>query len=265
MSRWPLAAPKPFWPIAGGLTVLAWTSLLVWDASPYSRYLHHGDWTGIGLSAVICSQVPGGNWLVPGVLYVGGWILMTAAMMLPTTLPLVRAFGRMISTRQDRSTLHGLLIAGYLMSWLAFGIAAHVFDRWLFWMASDVGWLASNAWAPGVVMLALAGAFQFSSLKYRCLDKCRSPIGFIMGYWHGPRPYSEAFTLGIAHGIYCVGCCWALMLLMFVVGTGSIGWMFALAVVMALEKNHHWGRKLAPILGVTLLAGSAVTLMSALT
>jgi len=108
--------------------------------------------------------------------------------------------------------------------------------------------------APAV--LAVAGAFQFSRLKYVCLDACRSPLAFIMSYWHGPRPYREA--LAFAHGVYCVGCCWALMLLMFVVGTANLVWMLGLALLMAVEKNHAWGRRLAEPLGVVLLAAACV-------
>ena len=76
-------------------------------------------------------------------------------------------------------------------------------------------------------MLAVAGVFQFSRLKYHCLDKCRTPLGFVTSHWHGPRPQRESFMLGLAHGMFCVGCCWALMLLMFLVGMGNMAWMFS--------------------------------------
>lgn len=242
-----------FPPLALALFALAWASLLVWEASPYGRYLHHGDWTALGLPATICAAVPAGAWLIPGVLYAGGWMLMSAAMMLPTTMPLIRLFDRMIHPRTDRVMLHILLIAGYLLAWAGFGVAAHLVDRALHAGLGGWPWLAANAWAPGAAVLALAGGFQFSSLKYHCLDKCRTPLSFLMSHWHGPRPYREALVLGLSHGVYCVGCCWALMLLLFVLGTGSLGWMFALAVIMATEKNHRWGRRIAAPLGGALL------------
>jgi predicted metal-binding membrane protein len=246
-------AAARFPPLAIGLVVAAWVMLLAWDASPYGRYLNHGDWTSLGLAGAICAVLPGGQWMVPLVLYGGGWVLMSAAMMLPTTLPLVRLFDRMIAARADRGRLHALLITGYLLAWSGFGVAAHLLDLVLHWGLGGWDWLAVHAWVPGAMVLAMAGAFQFSALKYHCLDKCRTPLGFMMSHWHGPRPAREALTLGVAHGIYCVGCCWALMLLMFVVGTGNIGWMFALGLVMALEKNHPWGRHLAAPLGVGLI------------
>jgi predicted metal-binding membrane protein len=250
-------AARGFAPLALGLAALAWLALLIWDASPYGRYLNHGDWSTLGLGAVLCAVVPGGAWLLPGLLYAGGWLLMSTAMMLPTALPLIRLFDRMIASRADRAVLHGLLIGGYLLAWAGFGLAAHALDMALHAGLDGWGWLARHPWAPGAAVLALAGAFQFSALKYHCLDKCRTPLGFLMSHWHGPRPRREAFGLGLAHGAYCVGCCWALMLLMFVVGTGNIGWMFGLGLLMALEKNHPIGRRLAAPLGVGLLAVAA--------
>jgi predicted metal-binding membrane protein len=99
-------------------------------------------------------------------------------------------------------------------------------------------------------LLLVAGAFQFSAMKYRCLDKCRSPLSFVTSRWRGSRERWHSFTLGVEHGAFCVGCCWALMLLMFVTGTASLLWMVALGGVMAVEKNAPWGRRLSTPLGV---------------
>ena len=109
----------------------------------------------------------------------------------------------------------------------------------------------------GAAVLAGAGLFQWSALKYRCLDECRTPFGFVASRWHGVSPAREALRIGIDHGIFCVGCCWALMLTMFVVGIGSVGWMLALAALMAAEKNLPFGRRLRTPVGLALLAGSA--------
>ena len=109
----------------------------------------------------------------------------------------------------------------------------------------------------GALLIGAAGAFQFSSLKYSCLEKCRTPYGFVVQRWHGRSPARESWRIGFEHGLFCVGCCWALMLLMFVVGMGSIGWMLALAAVMAAEKTLRGGRRLSAPLGVALLAWAA--------
>jgi predicted metal-binding membrane protein len=133
-------------------------------------------------------------------------------------------------------------------------VAAHLLDRALHAGLGDWVWLTAHPWTPGAVVLGVAGAFQLSRLKYHCLDKCRTPLGFIMSRWRGPHPWHDAFILGLAHGTWCVGCCWAIMLLMFVVGVGNVGCMLALGSLMAIEKNAAWGRRMGQLLGFALLA-----------
>jgi predicted metal-binding membrane protein len=244
----------------GGLIALAWLALALWAKSPYGRFLDHGGWTEVGLAAGICAAVPAGEILVPALLYVSGWALMLSAMMLPTTFPLLEIFRRVTAGRADQRTLISLLIVGYLAAWGLFGLASHVLDLGLHAFARQSAWLALNAWVLGVAVLAIAGMFQFSALKYRCLDKCRTPLSFVIAHWRGKAEARQALLLGLRHGMFCVGCCWAIMLLMFVVGTGSVGWMLALGAVMAVEKNMPWGRKLSAPLGAVLLATAAVLL-----
>jgi predicted metal-binding membrane protein len=245
-------------PVMALLIATAWLALTLWAASPYSRYLDHGNWSEIELGAAICRALPGGEMLLAGLLYAGGWLLMTAAMMLPTTMPLLHRFERMTSARPDRHRLVFLLIAGYLLVWGAFGIAAHLLDAALHLIVRQLDLLAANGWILGAAVLVAAGAFQFSRLKYRCLDQCRSPLGFITRHWRGRRPSWDALRLGAHHGAFCVGCCWAIMLLMFVVGTGNVGWMLALGAIMAAEKNMPWGRRLSHPLGAALVTWGAL-------
>jgi predicted metal-binding membrane protein len=105
-------------------------------------------------------------------------------------------------------------------------------------------------------VLAIAGLFQFSRFKYRCLDKCRTPFSFINEHWRGRAERRESFLLGVHHGLFCVGCCWAIMFLMFLVGTGSVGWMLLIGAIMATEKNVAGGKRLGVPLGISLLVGS---------
>ncbi|MBV8915588.1 MAG: DUF2182 domain-containing protein [Acetobacteraceae bacterium] len=244
--------------LLGGLIGAAWLSLYMWDQSPYARYLDHGRWTDLGFASSLCRAVPGGDWLLPGALYASGWVLMTAAMMLPSVVPLLRRFERLAAGRADRAGLLGLLVTGYLLAWVGFGAVAHLFDAVLHAAAGHSAWLAANAWAASAGTLAVAGLFQFSKLKYRCADRCRTPLGFIIQHWRGRAPRREALRLGLHHGLFCVACCWALMLLMFVIGAGNLGWMLALGAVMALEKNAAWGRSLSKPLGAGLLAWAGV-------
>jgi len=238
-------------PLVGLLILFAWMLLFLWEGSPYGRYLHHGQWTELGV---------GGLCLAPGasgaLIYVGGWMLMTTAMMLPTTLPLLEAFRRLTRQRQDHRLLMALVIAGYMSAWSLFGLVAHGLDWGVHRVAQRSVWLSFNGWIFGAVVFGIAGLFQFSSLKYRCLDKCRAPLSFVMRHWNGKDVRRNALLLGLDHGVYCVGCCWAMMLLMFVLGTGSVGWMLLLGAVMAAEKNLPFGRRLATPLGVALLVGA---------
>jgi predicted metal-binding membrane protein len=245
-----------FLPLIGGLIAFAWLTLLLWERSPFGRYLDHGQWTDIGRAANLCRALPAGPIVLPALLYIGGWVLMTAAMMLPTTLPLLGMFARMTERRPDRAMLLTLVVLGYLLIWGAFGLAAHLIDALLHTLVVASAWLTFNGWIIGAGVLAVAGAFQFSALKYHCLDKCRTPFSFVNEHWRGQAVRRQAFLLGAHHGLFCVGCCWAIMLLMFVVGTGSVGWMLVLGAVMAIEKNVSWGRQLSAPLGVGVLLWS---------
>ena len=238
------------WSISS-LIVFAWLVLWFWGRSPYSRYLSHEQLGEIGLN--------GASSLFWGItLYVAGWTLMTVAMMLPTILPLLEIFRRLVAQRPERAQLVALVVIGYLGVWAGFGVVAHFADWVLHEVVERSAWLETNAWVIGVGTLLVAGSFQFSRLKYRCLDKCRAPLSFVMEHWRGRHDRRNALVLGIHHGIFCVGCCWALMLLMFGVGVGNVGWMLGLGAVMAIEKNLPWGRKLSAPVGAALLACGAL-------
>lgn len=199
----------------------------------------------------------------PGPLYpfvfITGWTVMTVAMMLPTTLPLLATFHAIAGERVGRSFLLALAVAGYLSVWAAFGAAVYfavlLGNRFI----ASVPWIHLHASMITALLFLVAGAFQFSRLKYRCLDKCRSPYSFVAEHWRGKRDRWNSYRLGLSSGIFCVGCCWALMLLMFAFSVNSLAWMFVLAVVMAVEKNVPWGRKMSAPVGVSLiLAGVAL-------
>ena len=186
--------------------------------------------------------------------FVCGWTVMVVAMMLPTSLPLISMFRSMTSSRKNRNLLAGLLITGYLAVWSLFGVVVYLGGWALQEAVGQSGWLQANTWVLGAGVLTLAGIYQFTPLKYKCLEKCRSPFTFIAGHWGGSRERSQAFRLGAHHGIFCVGCCWSLMLLMFLVGAGgALLWMLVLGAVMAVEKNVSWGRGIGVPLGVLLL------------
>jgi len=234
------------WTISS-LIALAWLTLWIWDRSPYGRYLKHEQLGEIGLDGSL------GSALLAATLYLIGWTLMTVAMMLPTVIPLLEIFRRLTSQRRDRAKLLAAVIGGYLAIWVTFGAAAHAADWLLHQLVEHIAWLDARPWVIGAATLCAAGAFQFSALKYRCLEKCRAPLSFVTERWRGRNELWNAFQLGVDHGKFCVGCCWALMLLMFGVGIGNVGWMLALAALMAIEKTLTWGRRISAPLGVVLL------------
>jgi predicted metal-binding membrane protein len=230
------------------LTVVAWISLWAWAASPYGRYLHHEG--GIG-------PLP-----LEAALFDLGWLLMIVAMMLPSSVPLVLTFGALVGRRQQPGLLVALLLAGYLVVWGAFGVGAWVLDRGIHAAVDALPWLAAHSQVIIGTTLAAAGLWQFSPLRDRCLDECRSPLGFVMNRWRGTSERRESFLMGIAHGAFCVGCCWSLMLVMFGVGLGSVTAMLALGALTAVEKNMPWGRRLTHPLGIALILAAVYSVAS---
>jgi predicted metal-binding membrane protein len=226
-----------------GVVTSAWLALALWGASPYGRYLHHG----------------GADGLTGLVLFVAGWLLMTVAMMLPTTVGLLHAF-QPIARGQDRPALViGALGAGFLAAWAVVGLFMRAADMGLHAVIEQWSWLSDRSRFIGASVLILAGAYQWSALKHRCLTKCRSPRSFVYRYWRGGRPEADAVHMGLAYGRSCIGCCWALMLLMFAVGSGNLAWMLSLGAVMAVEKNVKDGRRISgPVGAVLVVLGVAV-------
>jgi predicted metal-binding membrane protein len=191
-------------------------------------------------------------------LFLLAWQLMVAAMMLPSSLPMLRLL-RIASARQDRrGAVLASFLGGYALVWTVFGALAFTGDLALHRLVHHIPWLQARPWLLAGGVLAVAGAFQFSTLKDRCLDVCRHPAVYLQRHYR--RGVGQAFRLGRGHGIFCLGCCWALMLLMFAAGMANLAWMAVLAALMAYEKAGRHGRRLAPVAGVALLALAALVL-----
>ena len=229
---------------------LGWVALVLWGASPYARYLSHGE-------------LEHGAGAAETGLFVGGWLLMTIAMMLPTTWPLLVTFQALVRRRTRPGRLVVLLALGYVVTWSIVGLLLHSADRLVHAAVDAVPWLGAHPGIIGAATILVAGIYQFAPLKYRCLEECRSPLGFVLNHWRGVRERREAFLLGVRHGLFCVGCCWSLMLLMFGVGVGSLAWMLGLGLVMAIEKNAPWGRSLSAPLGIVLVASGSALMLGA--
>jgi predicted metal-binding membrane protein len=184
-------------------------------------------------------------------LFLVAWQVMTAAMMLPSSLPLVHLFVRASAGQERRDAVRAAFLAGYFSVWTWFALMAMAGVAALHAIAGQITWTRDRPWLIGGVVLLLAGAFQFSPLKERCLRECRMPFSFLQRHYR--RGVHAAWDLGLRHGLFCLGCCWALMLTMFAVGVGNLTWMAALTGVMVIEKTMPWGRRLAPAVGALLI------------
>jgi len=248
----PFKAHSASWPdsilvgLLAAMVLMAWCALWLWGNSVYGHVLLHGS-AHLGTS--------GGVALV-AVVFIVSWTLMTIAMMLPTSAPLIVLFHRMVRERKSAAWLVMVLLCGYVGTWALCGVVLQLANWTLRAGLARLAWLAAAPWIGGAVILTVAGVYQFSSLKYACLDNCRSPLSFITSRWQGGNESAQALRIGVEHGLFCVGCCWSLMALMFLVGTGNLVWMLLLAAVMALEKNLPWGRRLSAPLGWLMLTAA---------
>jgi predicted metal-binding membrane protein len=193
--------------------------------------------------------------------FIFAWLVMTVAMMLPTSLPLIQLFAKV---KREQKAEHWeaqllLFVVAYLTVWSVFALITFLGDFLLHRFVDSRPWLIQHSsWFTGMTLL-LAGAFQFSGLKERCLRVCRHPYGFLSQHYR--RGTRAAWDLGLHHGLYCLGCCWTLMLVMFSVGVAHLAGMLILTAVMAVEKTSPWGRTLVPVFGIILLVWGGLTLV----
>jgi predicted metal-binding membrane protein len=188
----------------------------------------------------------GGPGTDPGTLgfYVGVWVVMMAAMMFPSVAPMVLTYARIQRGRKERgravsgSIPIALFVCGYLATWTAFGLAAYALVKLGHALSLDpLGWDSAGPYLAGGLILA-AAVYQLTPAKDVCLRKCRGPLEFILTSWKPGA--SGALRMGIEHGAWCVGCCWALMAALFALGVMSVGWMALVAALIAGEKLLPW-------------------------
>ena len=176
------------------------------------------------------------------------WWVMMIAMMIPAAAPVVLLYLRAAPSQGIGTSWPGPFVMGYLLCWLAFsGVAVTL--QWLFEHAGlfdAMTMLTTSRWLAGSVLVA-AGVYQLSPAKSACLSHCRNPADFLARRFR-PGP-SGALRMGIAHGAYCVGCCWLLMTLLFVVGIMNLAWIAVLTILVAAEKLLPGGRRLAQVGG----------------
>jgi predicted metal-binding membrane protein len=191
------------------------------------------------------------------------WIVMMAAMMLPSVAPVASMYLTVLRKRRNGTAVAHVaaLVAGYLLAWAGFGLAAFGISRALGKLA-PVGMGMSMSTAPSrlavwsaAITLAVAGMYQFTPLKARCLRHCRSPLGFLLHFGNYSGRLKDV-RVGVYHGGYCVGCCWSLMLVLVAVGVMNMAWMAALTAVVFVEKVWVSGERFGyAVGGAMILAG----------
>jgi predicted metal-binding membrane protein len=164
--------------------------------------------------------------------FIGAWVVMMAAMMFPSVAPTAALYSRMTRSRSPVAPL--VFASGYLLIWTAAGLAAFALsDLGGGLIGGPLAWERGGRWFAGGV-LAIAALYELTPFKDVCLGKCRSPLGFLLGSWRDGL--SGALQMGVRHGAWCVGCCWALMAALFALGVMSLAWMAFIAALIALEK-----------------------------
>jgi predicted metal-binding membrane protein len=212
-------------------------ALLALTALAWARMTH--DARGVGCGACCRMVAPDTNpWdaatLLPLFFM---WAGMMVAMMVPSASPMIMTFAMVQRKRRDQERPFvptGIFLAGYLFAWMLFSAFAAVAQWILHAKALLTPMMVSNNSIFGGVILAAAGIFQFTPLKNACLKHCRSPLNFLLTDWREGK--IGAFVMGLKHGAYCTGCCWILMLLLFLGGVMNLFWIAALSIFVLLEK-----------------------------
>jgi len=229
------------WAIGGAwlLTILAWTE--GWGrALGHDHLIEHGPgfWPALGL-------------------FLGGWQVMVAAMMLPSSLAVFRWFDGLTAGQRDRQSLGAAFLAGYVAVWTGFGALAFLGDMGFHRFVDRWPWLAARPWLIGGSALVLAGAFELSPLAGRC-DRRRAQMGGHPSR-HPGLVNSGAMRYGADHGLQRLSRCWALMLLSFAVGMASLVWMIVLTLLMVLQERDGGGRA-GLLMGIALLAAAGLVI-----
>ncbi|MCC7025286.1 MAG: DUF2182 domain-containing protein [Thermomicrobiales bacterium] len=220
-----------------------------------------GSMTGMGSAAEPATSTMAGlsapGWSLAALAaFVAAWSVMMAAMMLPAVTPMLLLYRTIAARSMPAGATFAatwLLVAGYLLVWATAGLVAYAVPIAVSGLARRAGMADGGRWAPLALggVLVLAGLYQFTPLKNACLRQCQSPFGFIMGHWRDGR--AGALRMGIAHGAYCLGCCWALFAVLVATGVMSLAWMLLLTLVVFAEKVLPFGQRASRAVGVALL------------
>jgi predicted metal-binding membrane protein len=199
----------------------------------------------------------GAGWSLAGFgAFVLAWAVMMAAMMFPAAVPMILLFQGTAARRKATGRAFvptWVFISGYLLVWTIIGGITWLLVQVASDLAGQLGAANRETWAPLALgaVLVLAGLYQLTPLKRVCLDHCRSPFGFVMQHWR--EGYGGALQMGVIHGLYCLGCCWALFAVLVAAGVMSLAWMLLLTLVVFAEKVLPGGPRVAQATGIAFL------------
>lgn len=213
-----------------------------------------GGMSADGMAGMAMGGMSAAGWsFSSAVVFVAIWTVMMAAMMLPAAAPMIMIFASAQARRGQAPFVPvWIFTGGYLLVWLTAGVAAET--------ASHLGAIERGAWAPFAlgIILIMAGVYQFTPIKRVCLRHCRSPFAFVAMHWRDGR--LGAVEMGVLHGVFCLGCCWALFAVLAAAGVMSLAWMLALTLVVFAEKVFPWAHFTSYTIGVALVVlGLAVS------
>jgi predicted metal-binding membrane protein len=195
------------------------------------------------------------GWSIQGAIgFVAIWTVMMAAMMLPAAAPMIFMFASAQARRDPHVAVPTwVFVAGYMLVWAAAGAVVYAVVQIASEFATDLTVAERGKWAPVALgsTIVAAGLYQFTPVKRLCLDHCRSPFGFIARHWRDGR--GGALAMGLRHGAYCLGCCWALFAVLVAAGVMSLAWMLLLTLVVIIEKMLPRGRLLSAAVGIALI------------
>jgi predicted metal-binding membrane protein len=215
-----------------------------------------------GMAGMAMSGIAADGWSLGGaVAFLAVWTVMMAAMMLPAAAPMIFMFAAAQARREQHVAIPTwIFVAGYMLVWAAAGLLVYVLVQLGSEFATNLDPPQRSKWAPLALgaTLGVAGLYQFTAVKHICLSHCRSPLAFVAQHWRDGRV--GALGMGLRHGLYCLGCCWALFAVLVATGVMSVAWMLLLTLVVFVEKLLPRGRRFEGALGVVLVAlGIAVS------
>ena len=240
-----------------GLAAAAW-AIIIWQASRGSGMAMGDQADGMAMAERPALDLTAG---MGAGLFLAMWVAMMAAMMFPTAAPMILMFARVHAGKQRRGQSFvptWVFTGAYLALWTAFGAIAYLLATAASAQLRHSAWLADNAARIGAVAIILAGVYQFTPLKRVCLRHCRSPLAFVTQHWREGR--AGSFLMGLRHGLYCLGCCWLLFVLLFPIGVMNLAAMLLVTALIFAEKALPAGERTARFAAAALIGYGAIIL-----